>query len=472
MALGAAATAMGCSRFGRRSGAAGSHETIDLASFRPRPNVRIVGAVVRQKPPYWLGWPGTAYNVEGERVRYARACVDAAARVGVRFEDAPEPLENAEAVAAFVKRLEAEKPQAVLVHIQHFGQWGWAGDIAKAGIPTIIFAPIGMSFTPHVRDISRQAGVHVISSLETPALEQAFRMVRAKHQFAETRLLVVHGDERRDETIERLGVQVRHVPRKTFEDLFQQTPESEEAHEVARQRFREAEKVVEPTRQDGVNAARSYIAAKQLLKNEECNALTTDCLGMVTQRIVPTPPCMGASIFQDEGVTYGCEADVLGAVSLMLSSYLFDKPGFMNDPVPETVKNVLIAAHCVSGTRLHDLKCEDHEPYILRSHSESNIGVSTQVLWRESQRAMLVRFQNPNSLILDTGTVVGNVQTPPAGGCRTSVEIAMDRIEDVRDVLGFHQNVFYGDHRREVEAFCQMYGIQVVNSPERPPRKA
>jgi hypothetical protein len=471
MITGAAAMAAGCSRIGATVKDVNHRETIDLASFRPRPTVRIMGAVARQKPPYWLGWPGTAYPVEGERTRYSKVFADAAGRVGIRFEEESQPLESAEAMAAFVKKIQAEKPQAVLVHLQHFGGWSRAGEIAKAGFPTIIFAPIGMSFTQHVKNISRQPGVHVISSLETPAVEQAFRMIRAKHQFEETRLLVVHGNARRDEMIAGLGVKVRHVPRQTLEELFAQTPETAEAHEVAHKRFRNAARIVEPTRKDGLNAARSFIAAKQLLKNEECNAITTDCLGMVSQKKVPTPPCMGASIFQDTGVTYGCEADVLGAASLMLSSYLLDKPGFMNDPVPETVKNVLIVAHCVCGTRLNDIKKEDHEPYILRSHAESNIGVSTQVLWRPGHRATLVRFQNPNTLIVDTGTVVGNVKTPPAGGCRTSVELAMDNVEDVRDVLGFHQNVFYGDHRRDVEAFAQMYGIQVIHSPEHPPEE-
>lgn len=471
MVAGTAAMAMGCSRMGAALKEVNHREIIDLASLRPQPKVRIMSAVVRRTPPYWLGWPGTSYPVEGERKRYSKVLVEGAGRVGVGFEEEAQPLESAEAVATFVKKIQAEKPQAVLVHIQHFGGWPWAGEIAKAGIPTIIFAPIGMSFTGHVKSISRQPGVHVISSLDTSAVEQAFRMVRAKHQFEETRLLVVHRNERKEEVIDRLGIKVRHIPRQTFEELFSQTPETEEAHEVARKRFRHALKIVEPTRKDGLNAARSFIAAKQLLKNEGCNAITTDCLGMVGQKKVPTPPCMGASIFQDTGVTYGCEADVFGAASLMLSSYLFDKPGFMNDPVPETVKNVLIVAHCVCGTRLNDIKREDHEPYILRNHAESKLGVSMQVLWRKGQRATLARFQNPKTLIVDTGTVVGNVKTPPAGGCRTSVELAMDNIEDVRDVLGFHQNVFYGDHRRDLEAFCQMYGIGVIHSPEHPEQK-
>ena len=191
---------------------------------------------------------------------------------------------------------------------------------------------------------------------------------------------------------------------------------------------------------------------------------------MVSSKVVPTPPCMAASLFQDGGVTYGCEADVGAALSLLFVSYLFDRPGFQNDPVPETVKNLLITAHCTCGTRLRGFD-KPPVPFIARSHSESDLGVSMQVLWEENQPVTLVRFQNPNQLILDTGVVVGNVDTPPAGGCRTSVEIKMDKVEDSRDVLGFHQAVFYGNHRRDVEAFCQLYGIEVINSPEKPPER-
>ena len=47
------------------------------------------------------------------------------------------------------------------------------------------------------------------------------------------------------------------------------------------------------------------------------------------------------------------------------------------------------------------------------------------------------------------------------------VEVKMNNIEDCRDVLGFHQVVTLGDHRRAVEGFCQLYGIKVIHSPER-----
>ena len=89
----------------------------------------------------------------------------------------------------------------------------------------------------------------------------------------------------------------------------------------------------------------------------------------------------------------------------------------------------------------------------------------------------LVQFFRPVALYLDTGTVTGNVNTPPAGGYRTSVEIRMDNVEDCRDVQGFHQVVFFGNHWRDVETFCQLHGINVTHSPrtheeaEKPPEK-
>jgi uncharacterized membrane protein len=77
------------------------------------------------------------------------------------------------------------------------------------------------------------------------------------------------------------------------------------------------------------------------------------------------------------------------------------------------------------------------------------------------------RFTGPSEVIVDSGTVVRNVPTPPAGGCRTSFEVKMDDVEDARDVQGFHQVVVLCNHKQEVRSFCQLYGIRTVHSPER-----
>ena len=443
-------------------------EYVDLAGLRPRPRVRVRAAVVRIPPPYWLGWPGTAYDLEGYRRFYGQQFAQIAGRVGVELDQERGPLESDQAVEAFAQSLQAERPDAVVVSIQHMGVWHWADRISRTGVPTIIFAPVGTAFTGHVLEISRRPGVHVVSSLELSGVEQALRMVRAWRQLQETRLLIVAGTERRETVMEHVGTKIRYLPRRTLHELFARMPVTDEVRQVASMMRREAKKVVEPTWEDTLNAGRSYLTAKRLLRDEGANGLSTDCLGMVTSRLVPTPPCMAVSLFQDAGVTYGCEADLWAAMGLLLTSYLLDKPGFMNDPVPETVKNLLVAAHCACGTRLPGLG-RPREPYLLRSHSESNLGVAMEVLWRPGQPVTLVSMQGPSTLLVDTGTVVANLNTPPAGGCRTSFEIKMDRVQDARDVLGFHQVVCYGNHRRDLEAFAQVYGFRVASSPERPP---
>lgn len=468
----------GAAGLGTASGALGApegeakpdwSETIDPAALVPHPRVRILAAVLRLPLPYWLGWPGTAYDVEKHSAEYLRLTRESAKKLGIEAAIEDPPIQDDARVGTLVHRVKAEKPDALLVILQHMHCWGWADKLAKeCGVPTIIFSPIGTSFTGHVLEISRRPGVYVVSSLEWPAVEAGFRMVRAKRMFEESRILWIHGNQRNETVLERLGTKVRAIPRDTFNKLYDQAPVTEEVRAVAADLRKNAQRVVEPSETDLLNAARVYITAKRLLADEKATALSMDCLGMVGAKLVPTPPCGAWMMLQDQGVTAGCEADLHGATSLMLTSFLLGRPGYMNDPVAETAKNLLIAAHCVCGTKLDGFD-EPAAPYVLRSHSESDIGVAVQVLWPVGKPATLVRFTSPNEVIVDTGTVVSNVETPPAGGCRTSIELDMDDIEDARDVMGFHQVVTLGNHKSIVRSFCQLYGIRAVRSPARAP---
>jgi L-fucose isomerase-like protein len=323
---------------------------------------------------------------------------------------------------------------------------------------------VGVAFTQHLA-LSRKPGAYVISSMEWQGVEEGLQMVKAKRMFEETRVLHIRSNITQETVMERLGMKVKAIPRNSFTELYVKMPAGEEVKDIASTMRKGAKKIVEPTDEDLLNSARAYTTAKRLMSEHQSNALSMDCLGMVTDKLVPTPPCGAWSILQDEGITAGCEADLMGAASLMLSSYLLNRPGFMNDPVPETYKNTLIAAHCVSGTRLEGFE-KSQAPYILRDHAESSLGVSVQVIWPVGQPVTLIDFSNPDEMFLDTGTVVSNIDTPPAGGCRTQVEIKMDNIEDSRDVKGFHQVVVLGNHRRIIEGFSQLYGIKVIHSPQ------
>jgi hypothetical protein len=70
-----------------------------------------------------------------------------------------------------------------------------------------------------------------------------------------------------------------------------------------------------------------------------------------------------------------------------------------------------------------------------------------------------MQFVGPDKMILGSGKVLRNHDTPPAGGCRTSVELALDGPADTRDTKGFHQLFIYGDHVWDFTAYGQLYGI-------------
>jgi hypothetical protein len=51
---------------------------------------------------------------------------------------------------------------------------------------------------------------------------------------------------------------------------------------------------------------------------------------------------------------------------------------------------------------------------------------------------------------------------PPAGGCVVSVAVKLDGDPELLDYPGFHQIFFYGDHKRDLAAYCRLFGLEAV----------
>lgn len=426
------------------------------------PEVRV--AYLRPQPKFWLGWPGTSWENKAypEFMTKSRSQLEKfgqQTKTRITFE--PEPLYDDAATDAFIQKIQAEKPKGVVLIPLHMYEWGRVGKIAKAGIPTIVYAPLGVCFTGHVLPICREKGVHVISTadFELTPVRFGLKMIRANHDVRKMRVAVLAGNETKDEVLEPFGLQIRRLPRAAFADAFKSfANDNADVLAMVADYEKSARKVVEPSKQDLINAAKTYFAATRILSEHDCQGISMDCLGAVFDRQIPSPPCLAWSKLLDVGTPAICEADINAVMSHTLCCKLLDKPGFMQDPVPETVNNTLIGAHCVCPTRLNGYD-QPREPFMLRSHSESDVGVSVQVIWKPEQEVTLMQFTGADKMILGKGKVLRNFETPPAGGCRTSVELALDGPADVRDTKGFHQLFIYGDHVRDFQAYAQMYGI-------------
>ena len=417
---------------------------------------------------YWMGWPGAQYDIKARQRQYTKILTDAAERFGVNLQVSKEPLHNDSLVNALLEEVKNSPPDGLMViimclHHTGFDSWGKTNNIAKnrGEIPTIVFSPMGTSFTGHLQATRNIPRLYVAATQDLDWLAFGLRMFNTIHRMKNTRICIVAGNKTYDKKLEVIGTTLHYLPGKRFLDEFEKVQLTDEVRAMADHYTRSAKKIVEPKKQDIIEAAKNYVVCRRLMAAENCQGFSMDCLGPVSSRQIQ-PPCMAFSRLRDEGGLGTCEADWNAAISTRLTNLLFDRPGFMQDPAPNTVNNTLMGAHCTCATRLDGFD-KPPEPFILRTHSESNIGVAMQVLWREGQKVTIMKFQGPGSIVLGTGRVLRNIDTPPAGGCRTSVEIEMDDVADARDTKGFHQLFIYGDLELPFKAYCQLAGIKVVH---------
>ncbi len=414
---------------------------------------------------YWMGWPGAAYDIDARQRDYTRILTSAAEKYGVQLDVKPEPLVDENAVKTCLDQLKTQPPNGLVVVSMSLNQsWPHIDNIAKnrGEVPTVVFSPMGTSFTQHLQGTRDIPGVYVAATQDLDWLAFGVRMLRTIWDMKNTRLCIVQGDKEQDRTLNVIGTTLHYVPRSRYPEEYRKVEQSDEVQELADYYSKNARKIVEPTKQDIINSVKNYVLARRIMAADNCQGISVDCLPLVENRLIPAPPCMAWLRLNDEGSVGACEAEWNSAISLRLTSLLFDRPGFMQDPAPNTVNNTLMGAHCSCPTKLAGFD-KPPEPFILRSHSESKTGVAPQVLWKEGQKVTIMKFQGPESIILGTGKVLANIETPPAGGCRTSVELELDDVADARDTKGFHQLFIYGDLELPFKAYCQLAGINVVH---------
>ncbi|MBN1853440.1 MAG: hypothetical protein JW829_11975 [Pirellulales bacterium] len=414
---------------------------------------------------YWMGWPGASYDIAARQADYKKTMVDAAESMDVDLEVIDEPVAKMADIDAFLAQCEQSKPDGVILTVMglHPNYWPHAEKFLdnRGEIPTIIFAPMGVAFTGHLQPTRKAKHCFVASTQDIGWLATGMRMLRTMWDMKTSRLCIINGDQTQDQQLNVIGTTLHHIPLNRWTDELAKQETTSEVEQLANEFRQTAKGSVEPKPQDLVNAAKAYYVGKKIMADEHCDGISLNCLGLIGQRKIPCPPCMAWMKFNNEGSVGCCECDWKAAISLRLCSLLIRRPGFMQDPVPNTVRGTFMGAHCSSPSKLRGFD-QAAEPVILRSHSESGLGVSPQVLWPVGESTTVMWFQEPDKIVLGTGKVVANIDTPPSGGCRTSVELEMDNVADPRDCKGFHQPFILGKWDRLVKAYCQLAGIEVL----------
>ena len=447
-----------------------------LVPAEPRPSSPRAIATVRVAflyPPTeslrkagYYSWPGCGFDAEGQHRDGARAIERIASGLGIRAAFEGEALSGAEAVGRFIARAKEESPDGLLLIPFKKSEWpSVARIIDETKLPSVVYAILGVVLQDQIRELHRRPGVHLVSSLENlDAVAMGLRMIGALRRMREAAILSIAGQEEGESAAPPFGTRVRRIPRARFAEAYARAASSAEARDIAHAYRTGARRIVEPTQEDILDAARAEIALRELIRAEKVDALMMDCLGGIQARLFP-PPCMGYMRLRDEGIPMGCQDDLSATLSLMLLQYLFDRPGFQLNAASDTARNRFFGAHCTCPTRLRGPGA-DPAPYILRNHAEAGVGTVPQVLWPKGEpiamAQVLPREKDPEILVYG-GRVVACHDTPPAGGCRTNVEVSIDGIADAADVRGMHQAMICGDLAAALRGFCQLAGIRAAS---------
>jgi hypothetical protein len=441
--------------------------SIELAGPGTRYAPRVEACFVRRAGEYGMRWPGAIYDGETALRDYKRQIEAAGNKLGLRINIREAPVHSNDEAAAWVAGAKAARPDGLLTVLLDRQEHAWpsAQLASESGLPNVVFAPIGAAFTTNTWGLAKRPGTIICSTNDFRQVAFSLKMIRAGAKLREMRYVVLKGDERRDSTIDDTGTRLRYVPARTFLEEYRRTPDTAEVQAIAAQYLKNATTVKGPAERDIMNGVKSYLVARRILEREEGDGITMDCLGALGRTNVSLP-CISWSSMLDDGVPAACEADLGAAVTHALVQYLFDRPGFQQDPVPETATNCLIGAHCTCPTQLRGWN-RPPEPYYLSYHHGKRDAVPVPH-WTVGERITVADLMLSSEtkgkprMVISTGEVAENVSVPPAGGCVVSVSVQLDGDAEMLEYPGFHQIFFYGNFKRQLRRYCQLYGIEAV----------
>jgi hypothetical protein len=428
------------------------------------PNLKV--AFVRRKGEYGMWWPGQIYDGDAAFKKYKQQILEIEKKLNMEIDIRPTPIYTLEEADAWVAEVKDKKPDGLMVVTLDRQQHAWptVDKAIESNIPAIVFSPLGTSFTTNTSNPSNKEGVFICSTDDFSQVAFGIKMIKAGAKLRETKYLVIKGNERKDSEIKQIGTKLHFIPAQDFINEYNSIKSNKLLNQLAEELIKYATDMHGSSEQDVVNGIKSYLVANNLLERENCDAITMDCLGTLANEKISLP-CIAWSKMNDHGIPAACEADIGACATHALVQYLFDRPGFQQDPVAETSKDCLIGSHCSCPTKLNGFSISA-EPYEIVPH-HGNRDATAKPVWKIGQRVSVADILIYNEkdiieMIISTGKVVENKSIPPSGGCVVAPMVNLDNVSNLLDYPGFHQIFFYGDYKKELKSYCQLFGIKPI----------
>ncbi len=412
-------------------------------------------------------WPTPKMDVEAERKRYEAELgrrADAFADVDFVVD---EFLSDKAQVEPLKERLRGVDG-ILAIHLS-MGVREVVEELLTCQKPMMLFAaPYSGHEWSRFGELREKANGKYLECLLTSDLDQlgvAVRPFRALHHLREAKILNVTSSaevsDRAQAILKKYGTTLQPIDRERMLAAYEAV-DARLAEQETRRWIRQAEKVVEPGREEIYKSCRLALAFERLLEEEQATVMTVDCYGTMYQKL-PAFPCVGFVRLNNLGFGGICESDLVSALTFILLQGLSGRPGFISDPTMDESQRAIILAHCL-GTLKMDGPGGPAAPYRLRTIMERQEGCVPQVRMRVGQKVTQAIFAEADQLLCFTGQIIDTPMTER--GCRTKITVRVDG-DPVKLWQnwshGLHRLTCYGDVVEDLKRFARFTDTRLVN---------
>ncbi len=419
-------------------------------------------------------WPKPEFDAKAEVDKFRPYLDGLQRRLGdVEFTGGELIPNNAAAAGEIVPKL-AGADALLLVHLA-FGNGQPLLTLVNAGLPTAIFSqPFSGHDWMYVPQW-QQAGKRVIlaASRDLADIDRVVALLRVPARLRQSRILVVGRATGTAPACDaekikaKFGTELVPITREQQLAAFQAIAPAAAEAEAEQYWLKAAKEIVEPSRQDIIDASRLYLGLKDLMIQHRAQAVTsTLCMHH------PCNACLAFCKLNDLGLVGACEGDMDSTLTMLMFGYAFGKPGFITDPLFDVSKNAVIHAHCVAPTKMDGPDGQRH-PFSIRTHRDDNSGAAVEVDLRVGQEITCAKLANLDTMLLSAQKII-EIPDFDDRGCRTQCTA---QVADARTMLAnwgsgvlemegmmtlLHRVVFYGNHVANVHDLTQLLGVKVV----------
>jgi hypothetical protein len=411
-------------------------------------------------------WPTPKLDLNAEIQRYETEFN----RMRKDFADVDFPVDRLITQAEQVKEVgdALRDVDGILVIHLSMGITPVLAEILKSRRPTVVFAApySGHEWTSFgaLRKGEDGALLECILSSNFDDLAVAVRPFRAIHHLREAKIINVSTRQPADDylkaTREKFGTEIKTVGLQPVMDAYNSISRKDAEAETGLW-IRQAERVVEPPRDEIYRSCQLALAFEKILAQEKATCLTVDCYGSMYRQL-PAFPCVGFVRLNNMGLGGICESDLQSAMTHILVQGLSGRPGFISDPTMDESVRGIILAHCLGSLKMDGPEGQS-STYRLRTIMERQEGCVPQARMRLGQKVTQLQLTGTDRVIYFTGTITDVPDTDR--GCRTQITVQIDGDPEKlwqNWTDGLHRTTVYGDIIPDLKRFCRFEDIKLI----------